>query len=59
MRKNGIGKTRKRMPEDDDPLITIEAQLNDEIKAIIVADSASQAIEELDKLLKKYNKKDE
>ena len=44
---------------DEDPLITIEAQLNDEIKVTIVADSASQAIEELDKLIEKYHKKDE
>ena len=46
------------MTEDEDPLITIEAQLNDEIKATIVADSASQAIKELDILLEKYAKKE-
>lgn len=44
---------------DEDPLITIEAQLNNEISVTVVADSASQAIEELDKLLKKYGKNDE
>ena len=46
------------MPDDEDPLITIEAQLNDEIKVTIVADSASQAIKELDILLEKYSKKE-
>ena len=46
------------MPEDEDPLITIEAQLNSEISVTIVADSADQAIQELDKLIEKYGKKE-
>lgn len=43
---------------DEEPLITIEAQLNDEISVTIIGESAEEVIKELDKLLEKYGKKE-
>ena len=47
------------MPDEkEEPLITIEAQLNDEIKVTIIGESAEEVIIELDKLIEKYSKKE-